>query len=533
MQTKILNTYSNNNFHTLKKIMVSKQIRRLKGKKQVFSLIEPSGNVKYDYIHERLLHTMEVESIASEIINRICETRFKVELDASEIVIKLRFSQSLLDSISYAHDFGHTPFGHVGETALTDYMRGNNLFLSHHKRVLKKCQCMPIFKHNFYSAALLYRNFLGCSEDIIDGVLKHSSISKFNGEKVRSVYDFGSNDYLPKGLRNNKNYLQRDSAFTLEGQVVAIADEVAQMLSDIEDSKVVFQESFVDGGVKSAVLSAQSATLKEYLVSLRRFFVNEIVNNSVTIIQSYLNKNYHKGMAHIRFHTKVIDFGLQSKQVFCELEELRARFLHGNYVVKMQNATSYLIIYRLFDYYLGDIKRLFKNDRKSMDYISENFCKIRNASKYKKDKMTCQTKYESFIEYIAKDKDKVILSYLNNVIIPNRYILRTIDQGKEKELGILCNYIVKYYLNDYGKNDVLDILSRSLLREISFSIAKMTDRYAINLFYKTFGKRFVKHKMSAFVKMSCKDRIVTKQFELNSHVAKGVVERLIFLKKRQ
>ena len=527
MRNVILKTYSANYNTTLKRILVSKQIRRLKGKKQVFSLIEPSSNVKYDYVHERLIHTIEVESIAHEIISRICDRNYRYEDGNSQILIKLCFSKSLLDSIAFSHDFGHTPFGHVGEVALTDYMIGKNNQLSMFKRKNIDDSYLPMFKHNYYSATLLYRNFVGCGPDIIDGVLKHSSTIKFNGENIDNVNAFGSYSYLPMTLRSKHNYLQVENSYTLEGQVVAIADEVAQMLSDIEDSKIVFQASFVKGDIKNSVLQNYSETLKEYLMRIRRYFINEIVNNSILEIQKYLDKNYKAHFSNIYFYDKVVDFGMQAKPVFKELETLRAVFLHGNEMVKIQNCTSYLIIYKIFDYYLEDINHLFKNDRKSMDYISENFARIRNKSYQRKlNKKSVLTRFESFYEYVCERDNKIIVAYLNNVIVPNQYISKTISQERAKELGGLCNYIIHYFLNNYGENNLLDNLSRSLLREISFSVAKMTDRYAINLFYKTFGKHFVKLKVSKYVKNSCKRSIVTKQFEMKKDYSKKIRKRL-------
>jgi dGTPase len=77
------------------RIIHSKSFRRLKHKTQVF--LAPYG----DHYRTRLTHTLEVSQIARTIAKA------------------LRCNEELTEAIALAHDIGHTPFGHVGERALT------------------------------------------------------------------------------------------------------------------------------------------------------------------------------------------------------------------------------------------------------------------------------------------------------------------------------------------------------------------------------------------------------------------------------
>jgi dGTPase len=79
------------------RIVHCKAFRRLKHKTQVF--IAPEG----DHYRVRLTHTLEVSQIARTIARA------------------LRLNEDLTEAISLGHDLGHTPFGHLGEKALSPF----------------------------------------------------------------------------------------------------------------------------------------------------------------------------------------------------------------------------------------------------------------------------------------------------------------------------------------------------------------------------------------------------------------------------
>jgi len=80
------------------RIVHSKSFRRLKHKTQVF--LAPEG----DHYRVRLTHTLEVSQIARTAARA------------------LRLNEDLAEAISLGHDLGHTPFGHLGEQALTPFL---------------------------------------------------------------------------------------------------------------------------------------------------------------------------------------------------------------------------------------------------------------------------------------------------------------------------------------------------------------------------------------------------------------------------
>jgi dGTPase len=80
------------------RIVHSKAFRRLKHKTQVF--LAPEG----DHYRVRLTHTLEVAQIARTAARA------------------LRVNEDLTEAIALGHDLGHTPFGHLGEQALTPFL---------------------------------------------------------------------------------------------------------------------------------------------------------------------------------------------------------------------------------------------------------------------------------------------------------------------------------------------------------------------------------------------------------------------------
>ena len=80
------------------RVLHSKAFRRLKHKTQVF--INPEG----DHFVTRMSHTLQVTQVARAI------------------AVALGLNEVLTEAICLAHDCGHTPFGHTGEAALSEYI---------------------------------------------------------------------------------------------------------------------------------------------------------------------------------------------------------------------------------------------------------------------------------------------------------------------------------------------------------------------------------------------------------------------------
>ena len=173
------------------RIIHSASFRRLKHKTQVFV------NTEGDHYRTRITHSIEVAQIARSI------ARY------------LNLNEDLAETLSLAHDLGHTPFGHAGEDALNECMENYGGF-DHNLQTLR----IIMFLENKY----LKFNGLNLSIETIEGLLKH------NGP----VDDLDLVDSLI-GVKNFKNKIDFITFPSLEAQISSISDDIAYNNHDIQD----------------------------------------------------------------------------------------------------------------------------------------------------------------------------------------------------------------------------------------------------------------------------------------------------------
>ena len=99
------------------RILHSRAFRRLAGKTQVFTQL-PTGSSS-DHFRSRLTHTLEVTQIARTL------------------AATLGLNTELTEALALVHDIGHPPFGHAGEKALDEALRGFGLSFDHNLHALR------------------------------------------------------------------------------------------------------------------------------------------------------------------------------------------------------------------------------------------------------------------------------------------------------------------------------------------------------------------------------------------------------------
>jgi dGTPase len=157
------------------RIVHSRSFRRLEYKTQVF--LNGTG----DHYRTRMTHTMEVSCIARTIVRA------------------LGLNEDLAEAIALAHDLGHPPFGHLGETTLNRLMAGHGGF-RHNAQSLRVVEELELKYPEF--------NGLNLSWEVREGLRKPYRA----GELVA--------DFIQPSL---------------EAQVVDIADEIAYICHDLDD----------------------------------------------------------------------------------------------------------------------------------------------------------------------------------------------------------------------------------------------------------------------------------------------------------
>jgi len=162
------------------RVLHTTAFRRLEYKTQVFI------NYEGDYYRTRLTHTLEVTQIGRTIARA------------------LGASEDLVEVICMAHDMGHPPFGHSGESTLNQLMQGYGGFNHNH--------------HSYRIVTEIERRYpdfpgLNLSWEVLEGMVKHET----EYDKTDAL------EYDP-ALRGH-----------LEAQITNVADELAYTSHDLDD----------------------------------------------------------------------------------------------------------------------------------------------------------------------------------------------------------------------------------------------------------------------------------------------------------
>lgn len=246
------------------RIISSKAFRRMVDKAQVFSAS------KGDYYRTRMTHTQLVAQVAGAI---------------SEA---LRLNYYLTQAIAFGHDIGHTPFGHQGERTLNRILM-ESVSIIPNKSLFSSG--LGGFKHNYQSlriATNLEETYTGIygmdlSYQTLEGILKHTSI-KNSSYRLEEFCDYKDCEEL---LRLDERY-----PTTLEGQVVALADEIAQRGHDLDDAlesdSITFDELKSLLSIKKTqeiccIIDQVGNELEEAKKSNRRFSDEASVRNNLIV----------------------------------------------------------------------------------------------------------------------------------------------------------------------------------------------------------------------------------------------------------
>ncbi|MFC1590726.1 deoxyguanosinetriphosphate triphosphohydrolase [Candidatus Omnitrophota bacterium] len=309
------------------RIIYCTAFRRLEYKTQVFV------NHEGDYYRTRLTHTLEVTQIARSIARA------------------LELNEDLVEAISLAHDLGHTPFGHSGEDALRDIMKGHGGF-EHNAQGLRVVDFLEKRYPGFSGLNLTY--------EVREGIVKHSTPF----DHPRPLIAFES-----KGSP------------LLEVQVVDIADEIAYDNHDLDDgitSGLINEEQLRSvpcwKEAYQKVKKSYPGTDKES----RKFQVIKfLINYQVTDLINQTEKNLKRfKVSHPDDASKIPEKVVVSSKSAIEARKLLKAFLKKNLyqhfrVVRM-SSKAYRFIVDLFNVYLKNPNQLPPNTKKRLSKEDEH-----------------------------------------------------------------------------------------------------------------------------------------------------------------
>ena len=233
------------------RIIHSTAFRRLKHKTQVF--VNTSG----DHFRTRITHSLEVSQIA-----RTLSKYFYLNEDLSE-------------TLSLAHDLGHTPFGHAGEESLNDCMKNYGGF-DHNIQTLR---IITILENRYYDF-----KGLNLSIETLDGLIKHNGPIK-DLTKLNKIL---GNNFFKKKINFTLNS-------SLEAQIASISDDIAYNSHDLEDglkSNLFELDHLTNIPVLNKIIFKHKKKLKRYSIDLIiRQIIREIINAMVSDVINTTKKN--------------------------------------------------------------------------------------------------------------------------------------------------------------------------------------------------------------------------------------------------
>ncbi len=339
------------------RIIHSTAFRRLKHKTQVF--VNTSG----DHFRTRITHSLEVSQIARTL------AKF------------FNLNEDLAETLSLAHDLGHTPFGHAGEESLNNCMQDYGGF-DHN---IQTVRIITLLENRYYN----FRG-LNLSFETLDGLIKHNgpvkNLTKFN--KILG------NNFFKKKI----NFLSNAS---LEAQLASISDDIAYNSHDLEDglkSNLFKLKDLRNIPVLDKVIVKHFKKANKYSLDLIiRQIIREIINVMVrdVILTTSKNISIHniKNLNDVyKTKIKIVNFSDKMKTFDLKIKNFLKHKMYFHKNVNSKTNYGRKVIFELF-------KFIKKNPKK---YV--NTKKYRNSNL---ERIIC--------DYIAGMTDRYAINLYNKI----------------------------------------------------------------------------------------------------------------------
>jgi len=295
------------------RIIHSGAFRRLEYKTQVFV------NHEGDMFRTRLTHSLEVAQISRGISRT------------------LGLHEDLAEAIALAHDLGHTPFGHAGQSALNQCMKPYGGF----EHNLQSLRIIDFLENDYIDFKGLNLTF-----ETREGVLKHCS--KKNAHKLGDV---------------GKRFIKKTQP-SLEAQLVNFADEIAYNHHDIDDGYrsglVTFDQlrdlSFFNDICKEVKIVSPTINDKQCIKSTIRRMMNMFIEDLCTHSQNKIDQARLSSIDDVRNASPIIGLSdnMVKKQQLVKNFLRKKLYLHPR--VKEMTDNAHDVIEKLF-------KKLMQNPK--------------------------------------------------------------------------------------------------------------------------------------------------------------------------
>ena len=319
------------------RIIHSTAFRRLKHKTQVFV------NTSEDHYRTRITHSLEVAQISRTLAKHFF------------------LNEDLCETLSLAHDLGHTPFGHAGEDSLNECME----FFGGFDHNIQTLRVVTYLEQKYYN----FRG-LNLSLETLDGLVKHNGPvnDQTNYDKI-----LGKNYF--------KNKISFNNSPSIEAQIASISDDIAYNSHDLEDglranlfqlddlkfipvlSEIIYKHK------KNLIKKEKELVLREIVRDIINEMVKDIINNTKIILKKKKLKSikdvYKTKAPIVCFSERMNKFDISVKSFLKE-----HMYLSKNVLQKANSGKK--IIKELFLYIMKNPKKFLKIKNKDNYNLERN-----------------------------------------------------------------------------------------------------------------------------------------------------------------
>jgi dGTPase len=337
------------------RIIHSASFRRLKHKTQVFV------NTEGDHFRTRITHSIEVAQIARSIAKY------------------LNLNEDLAETLSLAHDLGHTPFGHAGEYALDECMENYGGF-DHNLQTLR----IIMFLENKY---FKFKG-LNLSIETLEGLLKHNGPVE-DSDLVNSLI----------GLKTFKGKINFNTFPSLEAQISAISDDIAYNNHDIQDginANLFKLEELIEIDFFRSIYLKYKRKINKKNYKIATY---QIIRDSIDLMIRDLLTNTQKNLK---------NFKIKSIKDIANSDQLLVCF--SNSIQKSEKEIKLFLRTKMYDN-----KLVLKKNQRGIIIIKKLFGIIKsNPRKFlTKDQLT-KDKFRAISDFISGMTDRYAINLYNN-----------------------------------------------------------------------------------------------------------------------
>jgi dGTPase len=250
---------------------------------------------------------------------------------ARNIAQALKLNEDLAETIALAHDLGHSPFGHKGETVLNRLMKKHGGF-EHNRQSLRIVEQLEEKYPRFHGLNLTW--------EVREGLVKHYTAYDHPGKR--------------KGFDSRSP--------SLEAQVANLSDEITYYSHDLDDG--------IDSGLLSENRLAREVRIwreatriveKEYgrlPDECRRYFIIRCiidmqVHDVVTTTEALIRGAGIRSADEVRSQSKsLVQYSPARRALNLELRDYLYRNLYYNKEVHRPNLRAVRMLKDLFEHYL-------------------------------------------------------------------------------------------------------------------------------------------------------------------------------------